>query len=166
MTSTIKEGRVRSGNSEPAITEENRLAAINSDKKDYSDKAAVYVMSARRTGRAALPKRELGKTERRVINGGVRLANVMRKSETPLPLEVVITDADKTIYFGKGFELEKNISGTDFAKDLSDIVSEGTIKYIAVMLDSFFPFAYVLYGRNDSPEYFAAVPMGGDTDGK
>lgn len=160
MGTKENELRDQSGNSNPS--EDETREGIILDETDYSASATVYVITSGKAGHGSLPKPEFGKTERRVINCGVKLARLFMASETPLPLECVITHDEKKLYYGKRFELEKNVTGTKFADDLADIVADGVINFISVTLVADFPFVYITYGRHGLPEYFANVYIGGE----
>lgn len=158
MTSTDKE-RTQGGTPESARTEESRSAAKTSVRKDYSDSARVYIINSRKTIRGIFPKPELGKTERQVINSGAKLAKTILADDHAKPMEVVITPDSKKTYFGKFLSIEKDFSDEDaFARELAEVVSEGVIKYVAVLVsDDFFKQANVFYGRDDHPEFMATV---------
>lgn len=155
-----KELRDQSGNSNPS--EDETREGIILDETDYSASATVYKITSGRAGHGSLPKLELGRNERKVINCGVNLARLFMASDTPLPLQCVITHDEKKLYYGKRFELEKDVStNVKFAHELAEIVGDGVINFISVALVAGFPFVYITYGRHGLPEYFANAYLGG-----
>lgn len=126
------------------------------DSRDYSEKAYVYKIRGARTHGGPLHL-EIGEGMRVLINEGVRMAYLMDKSVTPLPLELVIADGEKKLYCGKQFEIEKDVTDTEFAKRIEMAMSNYGIGFFSVLRDDWAPFVYVSFGRGDEAEYFASV---------
>lgn len=127
---------------------------------DYSENAYVMVMASSRTGNKVMMKPRIGEVERRTINAGARLAKVIGASGIALPIEAVITPGKTVLHYGARLETERDITAERFARDLVEIVEEGVIRYVAVLRIKGFPYAYVMYGRDDFPEYWATVYVG------
>ena len=126
------------------------------DSRNYSEKAYVYKIRGARTHGGPLHL-EIGEGMRVLINEGVRMAYLMDKSVTPLPLELVIADGEKKLYCGKQFEIEKDVTDTEFARRIEMAMSNYGIGFFSVMRNGWDSNVYVSFGRGDEAEYFASV---------
>lgn len=126
------------------------------DSRDYSEHATVYKIRGARTSGGPLHL-EIGDVTRILINEGVRMAYLMDKSVTPLPLELVICDDETKIFCGRQFEIEKDMSNTQFGNRIKEVMSEHNIGFVAVMRNGWDSNVYVSFGRGDEAEFFASV---------
>ena len=148
--------RPQNGHSETSEVKTLTSEMRTLDSRDYSEKAYVYKIRGARTHGGPLHL-EIGEGMRVLINEGVRMAYLMDKSVTPLPLELVIADGEKKLYCGRKFEIEKDVTDTEFAHRIEKAMEEYGIGFFSVLRDDWAPFVYVSFGRRDEAEYFASV---------
>lgn len=117
----------------------------------------IYKMRATRTSGGPLHV-EAGEAGKAIIAAGVEMAKLMDMSKTPLPLELVINDVQKVVYCGKQFKIERDLTDTEFARDLEAAMNKYGVGYVAVMRDGWDSFVYITYGKF-GPEYWAAIHL-------
>lgn len=126
------------------------------DNRDYSEKAYVYKIRGARTHGGPLHM-EIGEGMRVLINEGVHMAYLMDKSGTPLPLELVIANGKKSIFCGKQFNIEKDVTDSNFGSKIEKAMKEYGIGFFSVMRNGWDSNVYVSFGRGDDAEYFASI---------
>ena len=157
MSKKTEERTPTAGTASVLTTKEPGSDPTSGGTANSSLSGIIYKMRATRTSGGPLHV-EAGEAGKAIIAAGVELARLMDLSKTPLPLEAVINDVQKVVYCGKQFEIQRDLTDTEFARDLEATMNKYGVGYVAVLRNGADSFVYITYGKL-GPEYWASIHL-------